>query len=188
LDFADIVMAREIDDDFTEVVFRDGHTDVFQEFFEDEYNLRGWSPYGQFDINATLVRGIVFLDDSGCPVGGSSCSIEPIEAPRESTDRFVTFDGDIISGTLLGKRIKIRTSYGTISLGRDLIAEIRVSREQDEVKEIIQFNNGDIISGYIEPPRFQMQLEGGQVVTMGADELSRILFSRPVATEDVEKR
>jgi len=188
LGFAEIAMAMEVDDNLTKVIFRDGHTDYFQEFFEDEYNLRGWSPYGQFDINATLIRGIIFLDENGNPVGDGDNPIPPIVQQAESTDRFVTFDGDIISGKLLGDRIMIRTNYGEIFLNKELISEIRINREQEEVKEMVQFKNGDILSGYIEPPRFEMELEGGQKISMGVDELSRILFSRPVATEDVEKR
>lgn len=188
LDFNDIAMAMKLNEDETEVLFRDGRTDVFQEFFEDEYNLRGWSPYGRFDINATLVRGIVFLDESGCPVGVKQCGIPPIAETMDSTDRFVTFEGDIVSGRLLNDTITIRAPYGKIAISRDLISEVRINRDQDEIKEMVQFANGDIISGYIEPARFEMEIAGGQVVTMGADELTRILFSRPVATEAEERR
>nr|HPJ73189.1 hypothetical protein [bacterium] len=188
LPFGELASAVKVDDNLTQVNFRDGRSDLFNEFFEDEYNLRGYSIYGPFEINATLVRGVVFLDENGEPVSRETVAISPIIPPVEHTDRFVTFDGDIVSGKLAGKTIDILTSYGKVTIDYRLIFEIRVNREQDDIKEVVQLKNGDIVSGYIDPPRFKMELAGGQEITMGADKLNRVLFGRPVATEDVEKR
>lgn len=184
LKFDEIAAAQKIDGNITRVRFRDGSEDDFSEFFEDEYNLRGWSEHGPFEINATLVRGLVFLDEKGFPVTGEEYEIPPVIPPPEYIDKFVTFDGDIISGDILADRFKIQTAYGTLFLNRDLIAEIHINREGDDLIEIVNLKNGDIISGFLQPPRLQMKLSDDQVITMNVEQLSRVLFARPVAVEE----
>lgn len=184
LDFGEIASAQQIDEEVTRVRFRNGREDEFTEFFEDEYNLKGWSDYGPFEISATLVRGLIFLDENGNIVPRAVTEILPLIPPPEELDRFVTFDGDIVSGDILGEKFKIQTAYGTLLLDRELISEIRIDRERDDLMEIVNFKNGDIISGWIDPPLFRMKISGGQEITMEVENLSRILFTRPVATEE----
>ncbi len=78
LPFEDVASARKISRFITRVRFRDGSEDDFTEFFVDDYNMKGWSGYGPFEINATLVRGLVFVDENGNPVGGR---LPPISLP-----------------------------------------------------------------------------------------------------------
>ena len=77
--FAEIAAAEKIDDYTTLIQFRDGRKDDFTDFFVDEYNLIGWSEYGPLEINATLLRGLVFTDSNFRPVlGDETMEIEPI--------------------------------------------------------------------------------------------------------------
>lgn len=186
LPFAAIASARKIGRDVTRVKFRDGSEDDFNEFFVDEYNLRGWSDYGPFEINSSLLRGLVFLDEAGEPVTGEATEIPPVIPPPEYNDRFITFDGDIISGEILEESFKLRAAYGTLDLSRELLAVITIDREGEVLKEIVELKNGDIISGFIEPSRIRMKVADDQVVTMDAEQLSRVLFARPVAVEEEE--
>jgi len=184
IDFGEIASAEQMDDEVTRVKFRNGREDEFTEFFEDEYNLKGWSAYGPFEISATLVRGLIFLDEDGNEVRQAVTEIAPVIPAPEKLDRFVTFDGDIISGNILGDSFEIQTAYGTLSLDRELISEIRIDRERDDLLDIVNFKNGDIISGWIDPPRFRMEISDGQEISMEVENLSRILFARPVAMEE----
>jgi hypothetical protein len=187
--FDDIASARKIGRFDTRVRFRDGTEDDFSEFFIDEYVLKGWSEYGPFQINATLVRGVVFVDADGNPVGGEEAGyIPPLIPPPEEEDRFVTFEGDVISGRLAASEFTIRTAYGTLTLDRDLINEIMVDREAEVMQQVVKLKNDDIISGFLEPTQVKMVLPGGQPVTLDIDQLNRIRFSRPVATEESEER
>ncbi|MCX6349995.1 MAG: hypothetical protein NTV79_10940 [Candidatus Aureabacteria bacterium] len=186
LDFGDIVSAEKLEgeQDVTRILFRDGRQDNFNEFFEDEYNLRGWSDRGPFEINASLVRGVVFLDPALAPVAGSGSRIPPIVFPPEYQDRFITFGGDIISGEVLTEEFAIKTDYGALTVATENVQEIRVDRETDTIREIVIFSNGDILSGLIDPPRIEMRSAAGELVSMNFDQLSRVLFSRPVAKEE----
>ena len=108
LPFDNIISAQKIGRFVTRVRFKDGSEDDFTEFFVDSYNLKGWSEYGSFDINATLVRGLVFVDKDGNPLGGEEdARIPPIINDPDIEDRFITFDGDIISGELQAQQFKI---------------------------------------------------------------------------------
>ncbi len=100
----------------------------------------------------------------------------------------ITFEGDIISGELLAPRYKIRTAYGTLILDRDLISEILIDREAEVLQQVAKLKNGDIISGFLEPTQIQMQVSDDQMVTLDVDQLSRIRFARPVASEEDEER
>ncbi len=186
LPFSTIASAQKVSKDITEVQFRNGDEDEFTEFFVDEYNLRGWSDYGPFEINASLVRGLVFLDEEGRPVTGRETEIPPVIPPAEYADRFITFDGDIISGDILEEAFKLRAAYGTLNIAKELIAVIIIDREGPVLKQIVELVNGDIISGFVEPARIRMQVSDEQVVTMDVEQLSRILFTRPLAVEEVE--
>ncbi|MEA1927013.1 MAG: hypothetical protein U9N73_02310 [Candidatus Auribacterota bacterium] len=189
LPFDDIVSAQKVGRFITRVRFKDGSEDDFTEFFIDKYNMKGWSDYGPFEINATLVRGLVFVDAEGSPVGGEVAGIiPPIISPPETEDRFITFDGDIISGELQDKQFKIRSAYGTLILSGDLIREILIDREAEVLQQIVKLKNGDIISGFLEPPRVKMIISGDQVVSLDVDQLSRVRFGRPVASEEDEER
>ncbi len=182
--FDDVAAARQIGRFDTRVLFRDGTEDDFSEFFVDEYILKGWSDYGPFQINAALVRGLVFVDDWGNPVGGPDAGyIPPRIPPPLEEDRFVTFDGDIVSGQLEATEFTIRTAYGTLTIDRDLINEIMVDREAEIMQQVARLTNGDIISGFLEPTQVRMLIPGDQAVTLDIDQLSRIRFSRPVAGE-----
>ncbi|MFH1039216.1 MAG: hypothetical protein V1789_11180 [PVC group bacterium] len=189
LPFADVASARQIGRFITRVRFRDGSEDDFTEFFVDEYNMKGWSEYGPFEINATLVRGLVFVDENGLPAGGeASAGIPLIVPPPLVEDRFITFEGDIISGELLDPRFKIRTAYGTLIIDRDLISEVLIDREAEVLQQVVKLKNGDIISGFLEPPQIKMLVSADQMVTLDVDQLSRIRFARPVASEEDEER
>jgi len=189
LPFEDIASARRIGRFITRVRFLDGREDDFTEFFVDEYNMKGWSDYGPFEINATLVRGVVFMDENGFPVGGEESSEIPLMIPPPLTeDRLVTFDGDIVSGELLSPSFKVRTAYGTIRIEGDLIMEILIDREAEVLQQIIKLKNGDIISGFLEPPQVKMIISDDQMVTLDVDQLNKIRFSRPVAREEDEER
>ena len=186
LEFGDIASAEKLEgeQDVTRILFRDGRQDNFNEFFEDEYNLRGWSDRGPFEISASLVRGVVFLDPALAPVAGSGSRIPLIVFPPEYQDRFITFGGDIISGEVLTEEFAIKTDYGALTVATENVQEIRVDRETDTIREIVIFNNGDILSGLIDPPRIEMRSAVGELVAMNFDQLSRVLFSRPVAKEE----
>jgi len=133
--------------------------------------------------------GIVFVDEDGRPVvGGDSSFIPPIIPLPDTEDRFVTFDGDIISGELQATHFKIRTAYGTLILDRDLILEILIDRESEVLQQIAKLKNGDIISGFMEPTQVKMLISDDQLVTLNVDQLSRIRFSRPVVHEEEEER
>lgn len=187
--FEEVVSAEKIGRFITRVRFKDGTEDDFTEFFIDDYNLKGWSEYGPFDINATLVRGLVFVDKNGIPLGGEELAfIPPIINPPDVEDRFITFDGDIISGELQAKQFKIRTAYGTLILAGDLISEILIDRESEVLQQVVKLKNGDIISGFLEPPQINMIISDNQVITLDVDQLSRIRFGRPVAHEEDEER
>ncbi len=187
--FDDVASARQIGRFDTRVRFRDGTEDDFSEFFVDEYVLMGWSEYGPFQINAALVRGLVFVDDQGNPVGGPEAGyIPPRIPPPLEEDRFITFDGDIVSGQLEADEFTIRTAYGTLTIDRDLINEIMVDREAEIMQQVAKLNNGDIISGFLEPTQVRMLIPGDQAVTLDIDQLSRIRFSRPVAGEGSQER
>lgn len=189
LPFDDIVSARKVGRFITRVQFKDGSEDDFTEFFVDSYNLKGWSEYGSFDINATLVRGLVFVDKDGNPLGGEKDAfIPPIINPPDIEDRFITFDGDIISGELQAQQFKIRTAYGTLILSGDLIGEILIDREAEVLQQVVKMKNGDIISGFLEPPQIKMIISEDQVITLDVDQLSRIRFGRPVTHEEDEER
>ncbi len=189
LPFDEILSARKIGRFITRVKFKDGSEDDFTEFFVDAYNLKGWSEYGSFDINATLVRGLVFVDKDGNPLGGKEDSyVPPIINPPDIEDRFITFDGDIISGELQSKQFKIRTAYGTLILAGDLIQEILIDREAEVLQQVVKMKNGDIVSGFLEPPQVKMIISDDQVVTLDVDQLSRIRFGRPVTHEEDEER
>lgn len=187
--FDEIASARKIGRYDTRIRFRDGTEDDFSELFVDEYILKGWSAYGLVHINATLVRGVVFVDDQGNPVGGEGTGyIPPLVPPSEEEDRLVTFEGDIISGRLMAGEFTIRTAYGALTLDRDVLSEIMVDREAEVMKQVAKLKNGDIISGFIDPSRVSIIAPGDQVVTLDIDQLSRIRFSRPVASADTEER
>ncbi len=187
--FDEIASARKIGRYDTRDRFRDGTEDEFSEFFIDEYILKGWSEYGPVELNATLVRGVVFVDEDGNPVGGEGAGyIPPLIPPAEEEDRFVTFEGDIISGRLMAGEFTIRTAYGTLTLDRDLINEIMVDREAEVMQQVAKLKNGDIISGFLEPTQVSMIAPGDQVVTLDIDQLNRIRFSRPVASAETEER
>ena len=186
LPFSTIASAQKISRDITKVKFRNGNEDEFTEFFVDEYNLKGWSDYGPFEINASLVRGLVFLDEEGRSVTGEETVIPPVIPPPEYADRFITFDGDIVSGEILDKSFKVRAAYGTVDIAKELIAVIVIDREGPVLKQIVELVNGDIVSGFIEPSRIRMKISDDQVVTMDAEQLSRILFARPLAVEEEE--
>ncbi len=186
LPFSTIASAQKISKEVTQVRFRNGDEDEFTEFFVDEYNLKGWSDYGPFEINASLVRGLVFLDEDGRPVTGEDTVIPPLIPPAEYADRFITFDGDIISGDILEEVFKLRAAYGTLNIAKELIAVIVIDREGPVLKQIVELINGDIISGFVEPARVRMQVSDEQVVTMDVEQLSRILFTRPLAVEEEE--
>ena len=189
LPFDDIVSARKIGRFVTRVKFKDGSEDDFTEFFVDSYNLKGFSEYGSFDMNATLVRGLVFVDKDGHPFGeDKDVSIPPIVNYPDTEDRFITFDGDIISGELQAKQFKIRTAYGTLILSGDLIQEILIDREAEVLQQVVKMKNGDIISGFMEPPQVKMIISDDQVITLDVDQLSRIRFGRPVTHEEDEER
>ncbi len=187
--FDEVASARQIGRYDTRVWFRDGTEDEFSEFFIDEYIFKGWSEYGPVELNATLVRGVVFVDEEGNPVGGERAGYIPplIPLPQEE-DRFVTFEGDIISGRLVAGEFTIRTAYGTLTLDRDLINEIMVDREAEVMQQVAKLKNGDIISGFLVPTQVSMIAPGDQVVTLDIDQLNRIRFSRPVANEEAEER
>lgn len=187
--FKDIASARQVGRFDTRVRFRDGTEDDFSEFFVDEYVFKGWSEYGPFQINAALVRGLVFVDEDGNPIGGEEAGyIPPRIPPVEEEDRFITFDGDIISGKLAASEFIMRTAYGTLALERDLINEIMIDREAEIMQQVAKLKNGDIITGFLEPTQVQMNIPGGQIVTLDVDQLSRIRFARPVATAESEER
>lgn len=189
LPFKDVASARKVGRFITRVRFNDGSEDDFTEFFVDAYNMKGWSEYGPFDINATLVRGLLFVDKDGKPLGGEEfASIPLIITPPDIEDRFITFDGDIISGELQAKQFKIRTAYGTLILAGDLIREILIDREAEVLQQVVKLKNGDIISGFMEPPQIKMIISDDQVVSLDVDQLSRIRFGRPVAHEEDEER
>ena len=189
LPFAEIASAERIDDFETVVQFRDGHEDTFTDFFVDEYNLIGWSDYGPIELNATLLRGLVFTDDHFRPVlGDRTREITPIVHPPKTEDRFITFDGDIVSGRLEKPEFTINTSYGKLNIDRELITDIMVDREGETLQQIVKLKNGDIISGFLEPSRLTMKISGDQEVTLDVDQLSRVRFSRPVALEEAEER
>ena len=189
LPFDNIISAQKIGRFITRVRFKDGSEDDFTEFFVDSYNLKGWSEYGSFDINATLVRGLVFVDKDGNPLGGEEdARIPPIINAPDIEDRFITFDGDIISGELQARKFKIRTAYGTLILAGDLIGEIIVDREAEVLQQVVKMKNGDIISGFMEPPQVKMIISDDQVITLDVDQLSRIRFGRPVTHEEDEER
>ena len=189
LPFEDIASAQKIGRFDTRVHFRNGTEDDFSEFFIDEYIFKGCSEYGPFQINAALVRGIVFVDKEGNPVGGEKAGyIPPFIPPVLEEDRFVTFDGDIISGKLAASEFTMRTAYGTINLQRDLINEIMIDREAEIMQQVARLKNGDIITGFLEPTQVRMNISGGQSVVLDVDQLSRIRFSQPVASEEAEER
>ncbi len=189
LPFEEVASAQKTGRFDTRVRFRDGEEDDFSEFFIDEYVFQGWSEYGPFQINATLVRGVVFVDEDGKPIGGEKAGyIPPLLPPVEEEDRFVTFDGDIISGRLAADEFTMKTAYGTISLHRDLINEIMIDRESELMQQVAKLKNGDIITGFLEPTQVRMNIPGEQSVTLDVDQLSRIRFSRPVASEEAEER
>ena len=189
LPFDDIISAQKVGRFVTRVQFMDGSEDDFTEFFVDAYNMKGWSEYGAFEINATLVRGLVFMDKDGKPLGGDEAASVPlIITPPDVEDRFVTFDGDIISGELQAKQFKIRTAYGTLILEGDLISGILIDREAEVLQQIVKMKNGDIISGFMEPPQVKMIISDDQVITLDVDQLSRIRFGRPVTHEEDEER
>jgi len=187
--FEDVASAHQVGRFDTLVRFRDGTEDDFSEFFIDEYVFQGWSENGPFRINATLVRGLVFVDEEGNPVGGERAAyIPPRIPPVLEEDRFVTFDGDIISGNLAASEFTIRTSYGTLVLARDLISEILVDREAEIIQQVAKLKNGDIITGFLEPTQVRMDIPGEQSVTLDVDQLSRIRFARPVVSVEAEER
>lgn len=187
--FEEIASARQIGRFDTRVRFRDGTEDDFTEFFVDEYVFQGWSEYGRFRINAALVRGVVFVDEDGNPVGGEEAGyIPPRIPPVEEEDRFITFEGDIVSGRLAASEFTMRTAYGTLVLGRDLIHEIIIDRESEILQQVAKLKNGDVITGFLDPTRVQMNISGDQSVTLDVDQLSRIRFSRPVASAESEER
>ena len=189
LPFDDIVSAQKVGRFITRVRFKDGSEDDFTEFFVDSYNMKGWSEYGPFDINATLVRGLVFVDKDGNPICDVEAACIPLTiTPPDIEDRFITFDGDIISGELQAKQFKIRTAYGTLILAGDLIGEIIVDREAEVLQQVVKMKNGDIISGFMEPPQVKMIISDDQVITLDVDQLSRIRFGRPVTHEEDEER
>ena len=181
LNFNEIAAAEKVAPDRTRVYFRDGSQDEFEDFFMDEYNLKGWSEYGPFEINSALIRGLIFLDQHLQPVPGAVKNIPPTIIPPDYQDRFVTLDSDVISGDILEGEFAIRTDYGRLILKRQQLTKILVDREGDSLRQIAHFINGDIISGWIEPGRVRMRIPGGQVVTMEFDQLNRVLFRRPVA-------
>jgi hypothetical protein len=189
LDFGDIASAEKLTDeaDVTRVMFRSGRQDDFNEFFEDDYNLRGWSDHGPFEISASLVRGVIFLDPSLAPVSAAASRIAPVVFAPEYQDRLITFSGDVISGEVLTEEFAVTTEYGKLTIAAGEVQEIHVDRETDTIREIVRFINGDILSGLIEPPRVEMRTAGGELMTMNFDQLSRVLFGRPVAKIEEEK-
>lgn len=187
--FEDVASARQIGSSETRVRFRDGTEDDFTEFFVDEYSLKGWSEYGPVALNATLVRGVVFVDKDGIPIGGEEAGyVPPLIPPAQQEDRLVTFEGDVVSGRLVDSEFTIRTAYGTLTLDRELINEVMVDREAEIMQQVAKLKNGDVISGFLEPTQVRMMISGGQVVTLDVDQLSRIRFARPVASEEDEER
>ena len=184
LRFRGIASAVDQADGRTRVNFKDGRHDDFTDFFVDEYNLIGISDYGPFEINATLVRALIFLDKDGRPVPGAVTRVPPVIFPKSSTDKFITFDGDVVSGKVLPEQLTIKTPYDTLSIETDDISEIHIDRESDSLREIVYLKNGDIISGWIEPPEIQIRVSPDKVTTIKFKELSRVLFSRPVAEEE----
>jgi len=189
LDFGDIASAEKLTDevDVTRVMFRSGHQDDFNEFFEDDYNLRGWSDHGPFEISASLVRGVIFLDTGLAPVCAGASQVCPVVFAPEYQDRFISFGGDVISGEVLTEEFTITTEYGKLTVAAKNVQEIHVDRETDTIREIVRFDNGDILSGLIEPPRMEMRTAGGEILPMSFDQLSRVLFARPVAKLDEEE-
>lgn len=186
--FAEIASARKVDDEITRVQFRNGKEDEFSEFFVDDYNLKGWSGYGPYEINATLIRGLIFTDENWRPVlGAKTETIAPEIPPAESEDRFITFEGDIISGQIEIDQFTLKTAYGTIRIARDLISDIIIDRETETHQQLVKLKNGDIISGYLQPPRIRMRIPGDQDLILDVDQLSRIRFDRPVALEEEER-
>lgn len=183
LNFADIASAEKLteENDVTRVIFRSGRQDNFNEFFEDDYNLRGWSDHGPFEISASLVRGVVFLDPALAPLSANASRISPVVFDPEYQDRFITFGGDVISGEILTEEFEITTEYGKLKVAVDDLEEIHVDRETDTVRQIVHFANGDILTGLAEPPRMEMRTAGGELISMNYDQLSRVLFGRPVA-------
>lgn len=184
LRFAGVASAVKKEQGRTLVSFRDGRQDEFTDFFVDLYNFTGISDYGPFEINATLVRALVFLDKDGASVSGAGPRISPVVFPLTSIDKFVTFDGDVVSGKVLKKQLKIKTPYDTLLIETGAISEIHVDRESDSLREIVYFKNGDIISGWIQPPEIKVRFSPEKVVTIKFKELSRVLFARPVAAEE----
>ena len=184
LDFSRVASAIKNGKSRTLVNFRDGRQDEFTDFFVDFYNFIGVSDYGPFEINATLVRALVFLNKEGHPISGAVSRIPPVVFPASSIDKFVTFDGDVVSGNVMEKRLRIKTPYDTMMIDTGDISEIHVDRESDSLREIVYFKNGDIISGWIQPPEVRVRVSPDKVITIKFKELSRVLFSRPVAEED----
>ncbi len=184
LGFARVASAVTKDKGRTLIKFRDGREDEFTDFFVDLYNFTGISDYGPFEINATLVRALVFLDKDGRPVSGATSRIPPVIFPPTATDKFITFDGDVVSGKVLEKQIKIKTPYDTLLIETADISEIHIDRESDSLRVFIFFKYGAIISGWIEPSVIKVRVSSEKVVTIKFKELSRVLFSRPVAAEE----
>lgn len=183
LNFEDMAAAETVAPDRARVYFRSGGWDEFEDLFVDEYSLRGWTEYGPFEIDASLIHGLVFLDHDLRPVRRDFDRITPVEIPAEYTDRLVTFEGDVISGGILEDEFLIMTPYGRLRLERPQLASIVVDREGDSLRQIVHFANGDVIRGWIEPGFVTMRMESGQEVAMEFDRLSRVLFRRPVAVD-----
>jgi len=184
LGFNRVASAVKKDGGRTLVNFRDGRQDEFTDFFVDLYNFTGISDYGPFEINTTLVRALVFLDKDGQPVSGAVSRIPPVIFPPTATDKFITFAGDVVSGNVMARQLKIKTPYDTLMIDTADISEIHIDRESDSLRELVFFKNGDIISGWIEPPEIKVRVSPEKVITIKFKELSRVLFSRPVAAEE----
>lgn len=183
IDFDRIAAAETIAPGLARVYFRSGGWDDFEGLFVDEYTFRGWTEYGPFEIDASLINGLVFLDDRLRPVPGDLEEVSPVVIPPEYLDRLVTFEGDVISGEIIDGEYLIKTDYGRLTLSQDKLAMILVDREGDSLLQVAHLKNGDVIRGWIEPGRVWMRIQEDQEISLEFDQLHRVLFRRPVAVD-----
>jgi hypothetical protein len=152
-----------------EVLFKDGKKGI--------YSLR---PGGNLTIRTK--QSIVSMSHTKIAkieFGTSPPPKSPSQAPVifGQDDRIFLENGDILSGRVQTKMLKLVTSYGIFDLETSQLSYINFGGRSKDV-DVVGLKNGDVFSGKVEVQPVKLVIRGGKEVTLDSGKMKRITFKR----------
>jgi len=112
---------------------------------------------------------------AGLAVPGAVSVVSSASAPSSQTmrDTVILRNGDVISGTIISKELKVQTSYASLSFAIPDIAQVIIEGGGRNV-DSLQLHSGDRLSGMIQTATIIIELPTGGKVELEKDKIKEI--------------